>query len=361
MIWRRRRSYYGYSEFPEYVSVGEKRAKAERSLAQLKKSNPAVNPVVIAGSTIATSWWGKSWNKNLEGYADYSNRIGRGRSYVRNGAVLDLQIKPGEITALVQGSRSKPYSVVIQIKEITATAWESMKKACAGKLDSLPELLAGKFPKALGELFTERGKGLFPSPREIAFSCSCPDDAAMCKHVAAALYGIGARLDGEPGLFFTLRKVEIKDLVSETVQRKSQELLKKAKKKSSRVLEDSDLSGIFGIQLDEKPTGSITPASTPPKLPILKKSAVLKKVAPVKVTVKVTRKPKPDSNWSAKIKSPDAIELAAGIFRQSKEGVDAVELKYKMGLDIKEIQKIIVKLKKEGKIKNLARGVYVGA
>jgi len=354
--WRRR-GYYGYSEFPVYVSVGEKRAKAERSLSKLKKSNPAVNPVVITGSAIASSWWGKSWNKNLEGYADYSNRIGRGRSYVRNGAVLDLQIKPGEITALVQGSRSKPYSVVIQIKEITAPAWENMKMACAGKLDSLPELLAGKFPKALGELFTERGKGLFPSPREIAFSCSCPDDAAMCKHVAAALYGIGARLDGEPGLFFTLRKVEIKDMVSETVQRKSQELLKKAKKKSSRVLEDSDLSAIFGIQLDEKPTGSITPVLTPPKLPTLKKSAVPKKVAPVKVTGK--RKPNPKSN--PKIKSPDAIELAAGIFRQSKEGVDAVELKYKMGLEMKEIQKIIAKLKKEGKIKNLARGVYVGA
>lgn len=119
MNWRRRRGYNDYSEFPVYVSVGEKRAKAEKSLAKLKKSNPAVNPVVIAGSAIATNWWGKSWNKNLEGYADYSNRIGRGRGYVRSGAVLDLQIKPGEITALVQGSRSRPYSVIIQIKEIS--------------------------------------------------------------------------------------------------------------------------------------------------------------------------------------------------------------------------------------------------
>ena len=208
---------------------------------------------MIIGSAIATSWWGKSWNKNLEGYADYSNRIGRGRSYVRNGAVLDLQIIPGLVTALVQGSRSRPYSVAIQIKEIAPIAWKNMKKACAGKLDSLPELLAGKFPKALGEMFTERGKGLFPSPREIGFSCSCPDYASMCKHVAAALYGISARLDVEPGLFFTLRKVEIKDLVGEAVQNKSQELLAKAKKKSSRVLDDSDLSAIFGIQLDEKP------------------------------------------------------------------------------------------------------------
>ncbi|MCU0288206.1 MAG: SWIM zinc finger family protein [Acidobacteria bacterium] len=249
MARKKRRS----SGFPKYVSVGEKKAKAEKSLAKLKKSNPVLKPVVIKGSSITSSWWGKSWNKNLEGYADYENRISRGRSYVRNGAVLDLQIKPGEITALVQGSRSKPYSVVIQIKEIAVPTWKKMKEACAGKLDSLPELLAGKLPKALGELFTERGKGLFPSPREIGFSCSCPDYASMCKHVAAALYGVSAHLDTEPGLFFTLRNVEIKDLVNETVKTKSKELLTKAKKKSSRVLEDSDLSAVFGIELDPRP------------------------------------------------------------------------------------------------------------
>jgi uncharacterized Zn finger protein len=253
MVYRRRRRYNGYSDFPIYVSLAEKREKAEKSLAKLKKKNSAVNPVVITGSAIASSWWGKSWNKNLEGYADFSNRIGRGRSYVRSGAVLDLQIRPGEVFALVQGSRAKPYSAVIRIKEITAAAWENLEKACAGKLNSLPELLAGKFPKELGELFTERGKGLFPSPREIEFSCTCPDYADMCKHVAAALYGVSVRLDKDPGLFFTLRKVEIKDLVTETVERKSKELLAKAKKKSSRVMEDSDLSAIFGIQLDEKP------------------------------------------------------------------------------------------------------------
>jgi uncharacterized Zn finger protein len=262
MTRRRRRGYHDYSEFPIYVSVGEKRAKAEESLEKLKKKNPGVKPIVIAGSAIASSWWGKSWNKNLEGYADYSNRIVRGRSYVRSGAVLDLQIGPGEVTALVQGSRSKPYAVTIQITGITPVAWEDMKKACLGKLDSLPELLAGKIPKALGELFTERGKGLFPSPREICFSCTCPDYASMCKHVAAVLYGIGARLDTEPGLFFTLRRVEVKDLVSETVQRRGRELLDKAKVKSARVLEGSDLSAVFGIQLDEAP--GISPAAASP-------------------------------------------------------------------------------------------------
>ena len=177
-------SYWGY---PRYVSVAEKRAKAARKLKQLRKKNPAIQPIVLEGSAIAKTWWGKSWNLNLERYADYSNRIGRGRSYVRHGAVLDLQISAGQVNSLVQGSRAKPYSVTIKIKGITKTIWKTMKAACAGKLDSLPELLRGKFPKALGEVFTAQGRGLFPSPQEIDFDCSCPDWAYMCKHVAATL------------------------------------------------------------------------------------------------------------------------------------------------------------------------------
>ncbi len=329
MARRRRYDYDGYSDFPEYVSVGEKRAKAEKGLAKLKKKNPSIKPVIIEGRTISSSWWGKSWNKNLESYADYSNRIGRGRSYVRTGAVLDLQILPGEITALVQGSRSRPYSVSITITEIAPATWKNLENACAGKLDSLPELLAGKFPKALGELFTERGKGLFPSPREIHFSCSCPDYASMCKHVAAALYGVSARLDTEPGLFFTLRKVKVEDLVSDTVQGKSQELLDRAKKKSVRVMEDSDLSAIFGIQLDEGP-GPAPPPAPPP----------------------ITKTPKPPTA------DPSHVDIVEDYIRKSKDGVDTTELKFNTGLDIKEIRGILAKLKKEGKIKSPARGFY---
>lgn len=344
MARRRRRSYDGYSDFPAYVSVGEKRAKAEKSLAKLKKKDPSVKPVIIQGSAISSSWWGKSWNKNLEGYADYSNRIGRGRSYVRSGAVLDLQIMPGVVTALVQGSRAKPYSVSIQIAEIAPATWNALKEACAGKLDSLPELLAGKFPKALGELFTERGKGLFPSPRDIRFSCSCPDYAVMCKHVAAALYGVSARLDTEPGLFFTLRKVKMEDLVTEAVQGKSRELLNKANKKSGRIMEDADLSAIFGIQLDDGP--GFVPSSAPPsktKAPKLKKPAVPKKVA----------------NKVAPVAGRSPVDIVEGIIRSRKVGVDVTELKYNTNLDVKEIRAIIAKLKKEGRIKSPDRGFYI--
>jgi len=240
--------------YPKYVCVEEKKARAEKKLSQLKKKQD-VRPVIIQGSAIARTWWAKSWNQNLERYADYGNRIGRGRSYVRHGAVLDLQINAGEIKSLVQGSRAKPYAILIKIKKMDKKIWEQITSSCAGMLDSLQELLTGNFPKALGEIFMQRDSGLFPSPKEISFACSCPDWASMCKHVAAALYGVGVRLDEDPTLFFTLRGVDTKDLVSRTVSSKAESLLEKASRKSSRIIAESDLSGLFGIDL----TGSGSP------------------------------------------------------------------------------------------------------
>ncbi|HUI67879.1 MAG TPA: hypothetical protein VL087_06690 [Nitrospirota bacterium] len=234
--------------FPRHVSTAEKQAKAARKLEQLKKKQD-VRPVILQGHAIARTWWGKSWNQNLERYADYSNRIGRGRSYVRHGAVLDLQISNGEIKALVQGSRSKPYEILIKIGKLSQNSWERISSSCSGMLDSVSELLAGDFPKELGELFLERDAGLFPAPKEIAFECSCPDWASMCKHVAATLYGVGARLDEDATLFFTLRGVETADLVRRTVSGKAESLLEKASKKSTRIIDDADLSALFGIEL----------------------------------------------------------------------------------------------------------------
>ncbi len=240
--------YWGY---PEYVTVAEKKARAARKLKELSKKNANLKPVVIEGSAIARTWWGKAWNRNLEQYADYSNRIGRGRNYVRHGAVLDLQIESGEINALVQGSRQKPYSVSIKIQTLKRIIWHKIKDSCEDTLESFQELLAGAFPKTLGEIFTSRDTGMFPAPREIKFSCSCPDWASMCKHVAAALYGVGARLDEDPKLFFRLRDADISKLIKQTVTDKTKKLLEKAARKSSRIMEDADLSAVFGIDFDE--------------------------------------------------------------------------------------------------------------
>lgn len=235
-------------EFPRYVSVGEKKARAAKKLEKLKKKRD-VNPVVLQGNKLARTWWGKAWNENLERYADYENRIGRGRSYARHGAVLDLQVREGEIAALVQGSRAKPYEITITIKKLNKDAWKCITSSCEGTIDSLAELIEGKFPKSMADVFMRQGTGLFPAPKEITLRCSCPDWAEMCKHVAASLYGVGARLDEDPSLFFTLRGVDTTDLIGKTVTRKAETLLQRAEKKTSRVIDDSDLSGMFGIDL----------------------------------------------------------------------------------------------------------------
>ena len=243
-------AYYDDYGYPRYVSVGEKKARARRKLEQLKKKHPGTRPVVIEGNTLVCTWWGKAWNGNLTKYADYSNRVGRGRSYVRHGAVLDLQIGPGQVDALVQGSRATPYKISVAIKPIRRATWKDIRTACEGQVASLQELLEGRFPKALADLFTAKGTGLFPLPREITFRCSCPDWAYMCKHVAAVLYGIGTRLDKDPSLFFVLRKAKMDDLVTQAVRDKSARLLKQATKKTSRVIDDNDLGDVFGIEME---------------------------------------------------------------------------------------------------------------
>ena len=349
-------SYYG---FPKYVPVAEKKAKAKKKLKQLKKKNPDINPVTIDGQALAKTWWGKAWNKNLEKYADYSNRIGRGRSYVRHGAVLDLRITPGKVQALVHGSATKPYSVTVDIKEMPKKNWIKIKQACTGKMERMQQLIAGKFPAELGEIFTEKGSGLFPVPDEIKFECSCPDWAYMCKHVAATLYGIGARLDEDPHLFFLLRKVNINDLVSETIRESKKDLLSKAKKISSRVIEDNDtLSDIFGIDLGEQES-----VKSPKKKPVLKtkkgKKTNTQKLLKAKLIVPakpVRQKAKPTpKNKSKKTTAAGVVEQ---IIRKHKKSIRFSEIIANSGFEDQKVRNIIYRLKRQGKISIIARGIY---
>lgn len=343
-----------YGSFPRYVSVAEKRAKAEKKLKQLRKKNPDIRPVVIEGTALARTWWGKSWNINLERYADYSNRIGRGRSYVRHGTVLDLKIESGKVTSLVQGGASKPYSVVIKIKGLSKDIWAKIKGECEGKLDSLPELLAGKFPKALRDIFTEQGKGLFPSPKEIDFDCSCPDWANMCKHVAATLYGVGARLDEDPGLFFKLRKVKVSDLITQAVEDKTKKLLKKAKKKSSRVIDDSDLASVFGIDMEDPAAIPEKAGRKARKTPDRKKpSKHVAKKAKTKSADKVQRRKR-----KTKAVTLSPFDAVVRIVRTSRKGVTVADIMKKTGLEAQQIRNCIYRARMSGKIKNVTRGVY---
>ena len=232
-----------YGGWAPYVPVSERRKKAAREIARLKKAGQKVAPVVVEGRKIAASFWGKAWCDNLESYQDYANRVERGRSYVRNGAVIDLRIGPREVRAKVIGSEI--YAILITIKPLPAAAWASICADCAGRVDSLVELLQGKLSKPVMERVCRQADGLFPKPADIKFSCSCPDGASMCKHVAAALYGAGARLDAEPELLFRLRAVDAGEIFANF----DAALPASRGGGAGTRLDVSDLSDIFGIDM----------------------------------------------------------------------------------------------------------------
>ena len=227
------------------MSVAERRRQAEREVAKRRKTGEKIDPVVIEGRAIARTFWGKAWCDNLESYRDYAYRLDRGRSYVRNGAVIDLRIAEREVTAMVSGSEI--YRVTVGINAVAKPQWSSICKDCAGGIDSLVELLQGRLSQPVMERICRQGVGLFPKPAEIRFKCSCPDYASMCKHVAAVLYGVGARLDHQPELLFRLRAVDEKDLVSGL----DQALPGKKGPAGRKVLEADDLSAMFGLDMAE--------------------------------------------------------------------------------------------------------------
>ena len=280
-------SYYGWKP---YVSVAERRRKAEKAAAKARKSGADHAPIEPTRGAIAKTFWGKAWCDNLEAYSDYANRLPRGRTYVRNGSVIDLKIVEGEVHAQVMGSSL--YKVAVKVTEVPAKQWQAIGTECSGSIDSLVELLQGKLSKGVMERICAPQTGLFPAPKEIDFSCSCPDWASMCKHVAAVLYGVGARLDQQPELLFRLRRVDAKDLVSQAGAG-----LPKSKKgpAAGKVLDTSSLADVFGIEMDEPAAPTASPK---------------KKLASVKAGA--TKAPKTASEIAARAsKKPRVISKAA--------------------------------------------------
>lgn len=235
-------SWYG---FAPYKSIGAMKAESEAFIKKFRKKHPNIQPIVIEGTKIAKTWWGKAWNNNLEKYADYEYRLSRGRSYVRNGFVIDLQIDVGKVFAKVKGSSL--YDVKIVIDPIPDSKRQWLNQKCANKIENISALVEGRFPEEMSSLFMDKKTGLFPSPREIHFDCNCPDSARMCKHVAAVLYGIGRRFDDDPLLFFKLRRVNINELIRRSIDEKMGKLLSKSNKKSDRIIEDTKIEKLFGL------------------------------------------------------------------------------------------------------------------
>jgi len=249
--------------FGPYVSVAERRRKALKAAQKMSKGGRALSPIELQGRTIAGTFWGKAWCTNLEAYSDYANRLPRGRSYVRNGSVIDLQIAAGKITALVQGSSL--YKIAISIRSLAPARWQQFKTAAAGKISNLLDLLQGRLGKDLLAEMTAADRGLFPAPKEIDLECSCPDSAGMCKHLAAVLYGVGARLDTRPELFFTLRGVEMQELITAASATAAAPVIDSTSTASS--LAEGDLSEIFGVEI-ESAAAPAPPVAAPITKPV---------------------------------------------------------------------------------------------
>jgi uncharacterized Zn finger protein len=273
-------------EWRPYVSAAERRRKAERHAAGLEKKGHRLSPVIASRGAIARTFWGKSWCSNLEAYSDYSNRLPRGRTYCRNGSVIDLKISAGAVTAQVMGSNL--YQIKMTISDVPKPQWHAIGRDCSGSIDSLVELLQGRLSQAVMERICRKGVGLFPSPKEIKFQCSCPDWAGMCKHVAAVFYGIGARLDAAPDLLFLMRNVDPKDLVARAEA--GLPLSSKKAPKSTKLLDASNLADVFGIEMaDIGAAEAGTTAGGKAKLKA-KRRRVTQKVAR-KTTSKKARRP----------------------------------------------------------------------
>ncbi len=238
-----------------YVSVAQQRAKAMKKIEKLRKQGKDIQPIEIEGRTIARSFWGKAWCEHLESFSDFENRLPRGRRYVRNGSVCHLEIKKGRIEAIVSGS--EVYKVAVDIKPLKSPLWKSIKRLCSGQISSMLELLQGRLSDSVMSIVTDRDQGLMPLPNEISLKCSCPDWAVMCKHVAAAMYGIGSRLDSRPELLFTLRGVNADELITEGIVLPKLEPIA-----AGNVIADDQISDIFGIEMASQTTAEQEDSTT---------------------------------------------------------------------------------------------------
>jgi uncharacterized Zn finger protein len=300
-----------FNYFPPYVRQSDRRKQAAKQTAKLQKSGLKATPVIIEGRTIAKSVWGKTWCTALEKHADFENRLPRGRTYVRNGSVIHLEIGEKKVSALVSGSSI--YSVEIEFEPVSQSHWTALRENLKGKVTSLIDLLAGRLPESVMKAVSEKNTGLFPGPGMMTFNCSCPDAASLCKHVAATLYGIGARLDSQPEIVFSLRGVDHRELVPRV-----NDLVKISAKNS---LSDTDLEDVFGIDFATDTSHKKVAIVKPAKKPLPLKKHVTKKTDPKRSSVKETSIKKTAVKKSVAPKSPSAPKKVTKAAPQTKTAV----------------------------------------
>jgi uncharacterized Zn finger protein len=300
---------YGYGDWAPYVSVAERRRRAAKKMDALRKKGIDIQPVEIDGRKIARSFWGEAWCEHLESFSDFENRLPRGRTYVRNGSVCHLAMAKGRVEAKVSGSEL--YEVKVSIKTLPGKKWETLKGRCGGQIGSLIALLQGRLSDHVMEIVVHREEGLFPLPGEMSFTCSCPDSARMCKHVAAVLYGVGARLDNKPELLFALRGVNHEELIEADAEKA---VTAATSRGTSKRLADTELSDVFGIELDAN-TATVPVEAHPTKKAVSSKASSSRTPVKRRTARKVVRKPR---KGAAKKKTAGKVAVAGKAVKATK-------------------------------------------
>ena len=326
----------GWYDFRPYVPVAARRREAKKKMEMLRKKGQNIQPVELEGRTIARTFWGKAWCDHMESFHDYENRLPRGRTYIRNGSVCHLDIAKGEVQALVSGSEL--YKVKVTIKTLPGEKWKEVKKRCAGQIGSLLELLQGRLSGQVMSVVTHRDKGLFPLPGEIGLKCSCPDWAVMCKHVAAVLYGVGARLDERPELLFLLRGVDHEELISTEV---GMVTAATEVKSGRRIIADEALADVFGIDISEeiKPSGTRPRSGRKKDNPLRPKASKRLSGSLTEIKAKADKRSNPTREKSAGGNRPSRSRSAGG--NQALTGKEVAGLRAKFGMSQTEFAGLI--------------------
>lgn len=208
---------------------------AQQRRENLLQEGRQLHPVQGSSRNLASHFWGRAWMKHLALCEAGGLCLAPGRTLLRHGCVLDLQLAPGRVEALV--SAQELVEVQIDIAPLEDERLEALKEACSGRIDSLVSLLEGCTDEAVLQRLCDPETGLLPEPHDWHMNCTCPDWAEPCPHAAAALYATGTLIDVEPTLLFQLRQVEASSLIE-------------APKVEAEVFDTSALGSMFGIDLD---------------------------------------------------------------------------------------------------------------
>lgn len=196
------------------MNVKELSQMAQEMYNRIVAQGEILHPVVNTTRKLASHFWGSAWMKHLARCEESGHALTPGRSLLRHGCVLDLELAPGIIRGKVMGERL--YEIRIDFEPLDEERMDAIRHACAGNIDSHISLLEGKLDDALLRQLCDPDTGLLPAPEEWRMSCTCPDWSEPCPHAAAAVYAAGTLIDGDPSLLFLLRSVTLDDLVGKT-------------------------------------------------------------------------------------------------------------------------------------------------